>query len=79
MYDDFGLRKLEIKDILPKYLKTTNDIMASDHSIAYIHIRCRNVANEITERMGKRNKYEVGEILVARKWVNIPRANINLR
>ena len=29
--------------------------------------------------MGKRNKYEVGEILIARKWVNIHRINIKLR
>ena len=71
MYDDFWLHKLEIKDILPKYLKTTSDIMPSDHNIADTNIRCRNVANEIRERMGKRNKYEVGEILIARKWVNI--------
>ena len=53
--------------------------MASDHNIAYTNIRCRNVAIEIRERIGRRNKYEAGEILIARKLVNIPRVNINLR
>ena len=79
MYDDFWLYKVEIKDILPKSLKTTSDIMASNHNIAYTNIRCRTASSEIRERLGKRNKYEVGEILIARKWVNIPRNNINLR
>ena len=79
MYNDFWLHKLDIKDILPEHWKTTSDIMASDHNIAYTNIRCRTQSSEIRERLGKGNKYEVGEILIARKWVNIPRININLR
>ena len=35
MYDDSWLPKLEIKDILLKYWKTTSDIFSSDHNIAY--------------------------------------------
>ena len=53
--------------------------MASDHTIAYNNMRCRTVSSEIRERLGKGNKYEVGEVLIARKWANIPRININLR
>ena len=71
IYDDFWLHKLKFIDFLPKYLKITNDIMASNHNIAYTNIRCRTASSEIRERLGKRNKYEVGEILIARKWVNI--------
>ena len=53
--------------------------MASEHNIAYRNIRCRNVANEIRARLGKKDKYEVGEILIARKWVKNPRINMNIR
>ena len=53
--------------------------MASDHNIACTNIRCRTVSSEIRERLGKGNKYEVGEILIARKWVNISMIYINLR
>ena len=53
--------------------------MASEHNIAYTSIRCRNVANEIRDRLKKQDKYEVGEILIARKWIKQPRVNVNLR
>ena len=60
-------------------IETTDDIMASEHNIAYTNIRCRNVANEIRNRLNKKDKYEVGEILIARKWIKQPRVNVNLR
>ena len=68
MYNDFWENKLPIQDIIPKYFETTDDIMASEHNIAYTNIRCRNVANEIRNKLNKKDKYEVGEILIARKW-----------
>ena len=79
MYNDFWESKLPIQDIIPKYFETTDDIMASEHNIAYTNIRCRNVANEIRNRLNKKDKYEVGEILIARKWIKQPRVHVNLR
>ena len=79
MYNDFWENKLPIQDITPKYFETTDDIMASEHNIAYTNIRCRNVANEIRNRLNKKDKYEVGEILIARKRIKQPRVNVNLR
>ena len=79
IYDDFWVYKLPLTEIIPKYFEITDDIMASEHNIAYRNIRCRNVASEIRERLGKKDKYEVGEILIARKWVRDPRININIR
>ena len=79
MYEDFWEKKLPFEEIIPKYFETTDDIMASEHNIAYTNMRCRNVANEIRERMNKTNKYEVGEVLIARKWIKQPRVNVNLR
>ena len=66
-------------EVIPKYFEITDDIVASDHNIAYTNIRCRNGANEIRERMNKKDKYEVGEILIARKWIKQPRVNVNIR
>ena len=79
IYDDFWQRRLPLQQIIPKYFEITDDIMASEHNIAYRNIRCRNVANEIRQRLGKKDKYEVGEILIARKWVKNPRINMNIR
>ena len=79
IYKDFWEHKLPFEEIIPKYFETTDDIMASEHNIAYTNIRCRNVANEIRNRLNKKDKYEVGEILIARKWIKQPRIHVNLR
>ena len=79
MYNDFWVKMLPVEEIIPKYFETTDDIMASEHNIAYTNIGCRNVANEIRDRLKKQDKYEVGEILIARKWIKQPRVNVNLR
>ena len=79
MYKDFWEKNLPFEEIIPKCFETTDDIMASEHNIAYTNIRCRNVANEIRDRLKKQDKYEVGEILIARKWIKQPRVNVNLR
>ena len=79
MYEDFWENKLPINDIIPKYFETTDDIMASEHNIAYTNIRCRNVASEIRDRLDIKDKYVVGDILIARKWIKKPKVNINLR
>ena len=53
--------------------------MASEHNIAYTNIRCRNVANEIRNRLNKKDEYEEGEILIARNWTKQARIHVNLR
>ena len=62
MYEDFWEQKLPFTEIIPKHFEVTDDILASEHSIAYTNIRCRSVANEIRNRLNKKDKYEVGEI-----------------
>ena len=79
IYDDFWEHELPMKEITAKHFETTDDIMASDHNIAYTNMRCRNVANEIRSRLSKKDEYEVGEILIARKWIDQPRVNPNIR
>ena len=53
--------------------------MASEHNIAYTNIRCRNADNEIRNRINKKEKHEVAEIRIARKWIKQPGVNVNLR
>ena len=60
MYEDFWEKVLPVEEIIPKYFETTDDIMASEHNIAYTNIRCRNVANESRSRLNKK-KYEVAK------------------
>ena len=79
MYEDFWEKKLPINEIIPKYFEITDDIMASEHNIDYTNIRCRAVSNEIRDRLNTHAKYIVGDILIARKWIQKPRVNVNLR
>ena len=50
VYNDVWENKLPIQDITPKYFEITDDIMASEHNIAYTNIRCRDVAQVKQER-----------------------------
>ena len=51
MYDDFWIHKLQTKEIVPTYFVITDDIMASEHNIAYTNIRCKTTANDIKQRL----------------------------
>ena len=79
MYEDFWEKVLPVEEIIPKYFETTDDIMASEQNIAYTNIRCGSVANESRSSLNKKNKYEVAEILIARKWIETPGVNVNTR
>ena len=79
IYDDWWEHKLHLKDIIPKYFEITDDIMASEFNIAYTNERCRNVGNEVRQRLGKKGKYEIGEVLISRTYMKTPRINQNIR
>ena len=80
MYDDFWIHKLPMEELIKKHnLLTTDDIVTSEHNIAYTNTSCRNVAGEVRKRLGIRDKYVVGDILISRKWVETPRLNVHLR
>ena len=80
MYDDFWIHKLPMEEFIRKHnLQITDDIMASEHNIAYTNVRCRNVASEVRKRLGIKKKYVVGDVVISRKWVKLPRINVNLR
>ena len=62
---------MPIKEWIMKHFKLTNDVMNSDHSIAYTHLRCQAVSNEIRKRMGKTEKYEIREVVICRVHRNV--------
>ena len=68
IYDDIWIRKLPIEQIVEKYFKTTGDLMASEHNIAYTNRRCLYISNTIRKNLGRKDKYEVGEYMICRKY-----------
>ena len=52
--------------------------MASEKNIAYTNIRCKNVSNYIRSNLGKTDKYEVGEILICRKYKKVGNTKFNV-
>ena len=62
----------------------TKDVMTSKNNIAYTvytNIRCQAVANEVRKRLNKKNKYELGEILICRVYKKDEegKLNVNIR
>ena len=78
MFDDMWINRIPITDFVRKYFKTTADLMASEKNIAYTNIRCKNVSNYIRNNLGKTDKYEVGEILICRKYKKVETPNLML-
>ena len=78
MYNDMWLNCIPITDFVRKYFKTTDDLMASEKNIAYTNIRCKNVSNYIRSNLGKKDKYEVGETLICRKYKKVGNIKFNV-
>lgn len=47
--------------------------MASEHNIAFTNKRCRNVASEVRNRLGIKDKYVVADIVISMEWVKSPK------
>ena len=78
MYNDMWLNCIPITEFVRKYFKTTDDSMASEKNIAYTNIRCKNVSNYIRSKVGKTDKYEVGETLICRKYKKVGNTKFNV-
>ena len=81
MYDDKRIKRIPIADFVKKYFQTTSDLMASEKNIACTNMRCRNVSSSIGNNLGQTDKYEVGDILICRKYKKIggTKLNVNCR
>ena len=78
IYDDIWKHKLPIEQIVEKHFETTDDMMASEHNIAYTNKRCLYVSNTIRKNLGKKLKYEVGEHMICRKYKKEGGATFNV-
>jgi len=62
MYDDLFVKEMDVEEWILKYHKMTRDVMTSANNIAYTNMRCQAVSSEVRRRLGKKDKYEVGEL-----------------
>ena len=76
-YGDIWINRIPITDLVKKYLKTTSNLMASEKKIAYTNTRCKNVSKYIRNNLGKTDNYEVGEVLICRKYKKIGGTKFN--
>ena len=68
IYDDIWKHRLPIKEIVYKHFQLTNDIMESEHNIAYTNMCCKKVSETIRHRLGKKYRYEIGEHMICREY-----------
>ena len=81
MYDDWWIKKIDVEEWILKHFKMTRDVMTSENNIAYTNMRCQAVSSEVRSRLGKKDKYEVGEMLICRLYRNEEEGkfNVNIR
>ena len=81
IYDDLWHKNMDIYDWIVKHFKFTRDVMQSENNIAYTNMRCQAVSSEVRKRLGKKDKYEVGEVLICRLYRKDDKGkfNVNIR
>ena len=52
--------------------------MQSENNIAYTNMICQAVTSEVSRRLGKKDKYKVGEMLICRLHRNEEEGKINI-
>ena len=81
---DFWETYLDWKLWIEAPFSYTKDVMTSKNNITYTvytNIRCQAVANEVRKRLNKKDKYELGEILICRVYKKDEegKLNVNIR
>ena len=59
---------MDVEEWILKHFKMTKDVMQSENNIAYTNMRFQAVSTEVRRRLGKKDKYEVGEMLICRLY-----------
>ena len=72
---------MDVEEWILKHFKMTRDVMTSANNIAYTNMRCQAVSSEVRRRLGKKDKYKVGELLICRLYRNDDEGkfNVNIR
>jgi uncharacterized protein involved in tolerance to divalent cations len=68
----------KINKIIKKYFKYTDSINESENNIAYENKTCEAVSSAIRKKLNKVDAYEVGEILICRRYIRI-KNNCNVK
>ena len=59
-------------------LSLTRDVMHSENNIAFTNMICQAVTSEVSRRLGKKEKYEVAEMLICRFHRNEEEGRFNV-
>ena len=72
---------MDVEEWILKHFKMTKDVMQSENNIAYTNMRCQAVSTEVRRRLGKKDKYEVGEMLICilYRQDDAGKFNVNIR
>ena len=68
-----------INDLSLKHFKYTDTINESENNIAYTNETCKNVNSAIRKKLNKVDDYEIGEILICRKYMHGKKTNVNIQ
>ena len=68
-----------INDLILRFFKYTDNINESENNIAYLNETCKNVSSAIRKKLNKVDDYEIGEILICRKYINLKKVMLNFR
>ena len=59
-----------INNVILKHFKYTGNINESENNIAYLNETCKNVSSAIRKKLSKVDDYELGEILICRRYID---------
>ena len=66
-------------DVIVKHFKYTDNINESENNIAYKNETCKDVSAAIRKTLNKVNDYEIGEILICRKYIELKNSNVKFQ
>ena len=68
-----------ISDLIQKHFKYTDNINESENNIYYLNETCKHVSSAIRKKFNKVDDYEIGEILICRRYINLTEGKVNLQ
>ena len=68
-----------INDVIEKYFKCADNINESENNIAYLNETCKNVSSAIRKNLSKVDDYEIGEILICRRYTKLNKGRLNFQ
>ena len=70
---------ININAVILNHFKYTDNINESENNIAYNNETCKNVSSAIRKKLNKVDDYEIGEILICRKYINLKKLKVKFQ